>query len=168
MTEENKEPDDVQVINPPNLIKAKVSGSGGPSSAMLERAEEAINRLSDDYPKWAMKDIETLCTLMEEAEKSDDARIENLRQIFKLAHDMRGQGGSFGYPLMTRVGSSLCRFTEVLNNPDERAMKVVRAHVEAMRAVIVNRVRGDGDAIGREIAQGLEFAVDRFQAHNNN
>ena len=168
MTDENKDPDDVQVINPPNMIKTKVSGSGGPSPAMLERAEEAINRLSDDYPKWAMKDIDTLCALMDEAEETDEARIDNLRQIFKLAHDMRGQGGSFGYPLMTRVGSSLCRFTEVLNNPDERAMKVVRAHVEAMRAVITNRVKGDGDAIGREIAQGLEFAVDRFQSQNGN
>jgi len=167
MTDETNEPEDVQVINPPNLIKAKVSGSGGPTPDMLERAEEAIERLSDDYPKWAMKDIDTLCTLMEEAEQTDESRLESLQQIFKLAHDMRGQGGSFGYPLMTRVGSSLCRFTEVLNNPDERAMKVVRAHVEAMRAVIVNRVKGDGGAIGREIAQGLEFAVDRFQSPGN-
>ena len=160
---ESRPPGKVQVINPPNLIATKVSGGGGPTPEMLEKAEEAIAKMSDEYPAWAMKDIESLTNLLDEAELEEAKRIENLEAIFQIAHDMRGQGGSFGYPLMTRVGSSLCRFTEVLNNPDNRGLVVVRAHIDAMRAVIGNKVKGDGGRVGRQIARGLEMAVEKFQ-----
>jgi hypothetical protein len=155
---------DVQIITPPNLLKQKVSGSGGPTPDMLAKAEAAISQMSDDYPNWALVDVDRLGAMVAEAKPSDASGKEVLGEAFKLAHDMRGQGGSFGYPLMTRIANSFCRFIEALDNVDAGALEICDAHVKSMRAVLQNRVKGDGGTLGAQIADGLETAVQRYKA----
>lgn len=153
---------DVQIITPPNLLKQKVSGSGGPTPEMLARAEAAVSQMSDDYPGWALDDVNRLGAMVAEVAPTDANGKDVLGDAFKLAHDMRGQGGSFGYPLMTRIANSFCRYVESLNTVDAGALEICDAHVKSMRAVLQNRVKGDGGAIGAQIAEGLETAVQRY------
>jgi len=156
----------VEVINPPNMIKHKVSGSGGPSPEMLANAEKAINQMSEDYPNWAIKDVDKLEGLIGEAKPGVGNGKEILSEAFKLAHDMRGQGGSFGYPLMTRIANSFCRFVEGLDEVDAGSLQICNAHVQSMRAVLQNKVKGTGGPIGAQIADGLEMAVKRYTDKN--
>lgn len=152
----------VQIIRPPNTIKTKVSGSGGPSQEMLAKAEAAISKMSEDYPEWAMNDVERLDILIKQAKPGVGSGKELMEAAFKLAHDMRGQGGSFGYPLMTRIANSLCRFVEELKAVDEGALQICMAHVKSMRAVLQSKVKGTGGEIGAQIAEGLETAVEKY------
>lgn len=155
---------DVQIITPPNTLKHKVTGSGGPTPDMLAKAEAAISQMSEDYPNWALADVDRLDAMVKEARPADANGKEVLGEAFKLAHDMRGQGGSFGYPLMTRIANSFCRFVEALDGVDKGALDICEAHLKSMRAVLQNRVKGDGGAIGAQIADGLETAVRRYKA----
>jgi hypothetical protein len=84
-----------------------------------------------------------------------------MQESFKLVHDMRGQGGSFGFPLITRIAGSYCRFVESLENVDPGALEICQAHANAMRAVLLNNVTGSGGSIGTQIADGLEKAVQK-------
>ena len=36
-------------------------------------------------------------------------RKAEAEQVFQIAHDIKGQGGSFGYDLMTLIANELCR-----------------------------------------------------------
>ncbi|MDF1748966.1 MAG: Hpt domain-containing protein [Alphaproteobacteria bacterium] len=152
----------VEIIKPLHPIKEKVSGSGGPSPEMLAKAQAAISKMSDDYPGWAIQDVETLEKLIQDATPGVGNGREKMHDAFKLAHDMRGQGGSFGFPLMTRIANSFCRFVEGLKEVDEGALGICMAHVNAMRAILQNNVRGTGGPIGDQIADGLELAVKRY------
>ncbi|MEQ8604617.1 MAG: phosphorelay protein [Marivibrio sp.] len=159
-----KKNDAVQIINPPHPLKHKVSGGGGPSPEMLAKAEAAIAKMSDDYPNWASKDVETLSALVARIEPGVDNEAEPVREAFRLAHDMRGQGGSFGYPLMTRIANSFCRFTEKVDVLDAGGVGILETHVNAMRAIVGNRVKGTGGEMGDQIADGLDAAVRKYLA----
>jgi len=151
-----------QIVNPPNPLRTKVSGSGPISQEMLKRAEGAVEALAAQFNALLESDFEKLSELADLASREPSRRMEIAKQIFDIAHDLRGQAGTFNYPLITRVGSSLCRFTEGLDRCDERELKVIRLHIEAMQAILASSQRGDGDAVGEQIAHGLELAVAKI------
>jgi hypothetical protein len=152
-----------QIINPPNLLRERVSGGGPISPEMLARAEAAVESLSAQFGVLLSSEIEKLGDLYAAGSAaSADRRLAIAKEIFEVVHDLRGQAGTFDYPLITRVGTSLCRFTENLTACDERCYEVIRVHIEAMDAVLRNALRGDGGALGEAIAGGLEKAVKKI------
>lgn len=152
----------VELIPQPNVLKTKVGGRGGPTKEMLANAEKAIDEMSQQYPTWALDDVNTLDEIVQATEPGAGKGRERMERAFKLAHDMRGQGGSFGYPLITRIANSFCRFVESLDDVDEGAIEICAAHVKSMRAVLQNKVKGTGGPIGAQIADGLETAVKKY------
>ncbi len=65
---------------------------------------------------------------------------------------------------MTRICDSLCRFTEDLKLLDQKAMDLVRTHIEAMRAVIAHKVTGEDNELAQQIASGLDIASEKWKA----
>lgn len=151
-----------QIITPPNLLRQKVSGSGPISQEMIERADHALEGLSEQFASLMAGEIAKLSDLHKQGVDDPARRIELVREIFEVAHDLRGQAGTFDYPLISRVGTSLCHFTDGMERCDERELEVIRIHINAMQAVLASALRGDGGAVGQEIASGLEKAVNKI------
>jgi hypothetical protein len=150
-----------QIVTPPNRLRQKVAGSGPISPEMLSRAKEAVASLAPVFAELMAKDVERVCALYAEGLADPTRRLEIAKAIFEVTHDLRGQAGTFDYPLITRVGSSLCRFIENLQECDDACFAVIGVHVEALDGVLRNAIRGDGGPLGREIAAGLEAAVKK-------
>ncbi len=90
------------------------------------------------------------------AARSDpDRQEEYIMHIFRRVMELKGQGGSFGYDLISQVGDSLKKFTESRREASPRDVEIIAAHVQAMRVVMVEDIRGDGDDVGRAIVDGL-------------
>ena len=151
------------IMEAPELLRSKVTGSGSPSMEMLKKADDEIKEVGSKYPEWTMKDIDQLFGLLAQAVENPAARNERITEIFGISHDMRGQDTSFDYPLMTRICESLCRFTEDLEQLDQKAMDLVRTHIEAMRAVIAHNVTGEDNELAQQIAAGLEIASTKWK-----
>jgi hypothetical protein len=109
-------------------------------------------------------EIKKLSALHRTGVQDADHRADLAKLIFEIAHDLRGQAGTFDYPLITRVGSSLCHFTDGLDYCDDRGLEVIRLHIDAMQAIVAASLRGDGGKVGQEIASGLEKAVQKVLA----
>lgn len=154
----------VRFVQPPHQISKRVSGGGDISDKMLSRADAAVKRLSDQFTDLALDEIGKLGALLKEASANPDKRPENVRSIFMVVHDLRGQGATFDYPLLTRIGSSLCTFTENIDGTSEKELLVIGVHIDALKAVMTNKISGDGGPVGREIAKGLELAVQKIMA----
>ncbi len=154
---------DLQIINPPNTLRSKV-GTGGPGAVdlkTLERAEAVIAEMADDYLKWAEDDLvkleEAFASL---AAGSGDAKA-NIDRVYHICHDMKGQGGSFGYTLMTAIGTLLCRYLEKLEAAGPEDHEVVRLHLDAMKLVIAQRMTGDGGQAGDALLVGLQQVAEK-------
>ena len=69
----------------------------------VDRAEEIVASLSDEYLQWLSADIDEIENSLPKAYKNPQ-RVDQLR---RKANDIRGQGGSFGFPLIPRLADGL-------------------------------------------------------------
>ena len=155
-----------KLMEPPSL-KSKVSGSGAVSAEMLARADDAIAELAVEYPDLAMQDVDTLAELVEKAASDPEQRAQWLEQIFEASDEIRGLGAMFNYPLVTSIADSLCSITEQAETFDDKGVEIARSHLEAMHAVIANRVTGEENEVGQQIAAALEVAVDKHAEYTD-
>ncbi len=158
MGEDNK-----QIITPPNLLKSKVGPGKGIDPELVARAELAVAGMKSDYEKWVQDDITRLRDACNRIVSDTAGRKKHLIDLFQISHDMKGQGGSFGYPLITRFCNSLCNFVEERADVGDKEISVIRAHVDSVAAVISQKIEADGGKLGQAIANGLEAAVAKYK-----
>ena len=148
---------DVQIIKPLNtLMKAKTGkGRVTPDAQAIERAEAAIKTIGEDFANWAQNDIDELDKALAAARTYPDRQEDYVAEIFRRAMELKGQGGSFGYDLISQVGDSFKQFTDSRSEANPRDVDIIAAHVDAMRRVLVDDIKGDGGEVGRAIVDGL-------------
>ncbi|MGH6828673.1 MAG: Hpt domain-containing protein [Rhizomicrobium sp.] len=122
----------IELFMPPNLLKAKV-GAGGFSPAAIARAETAMATLKDNFESWMQADVRRLDVAHGLYAEKSDART--LRDLLRAAHDLKGQAGTFDYPLIARVAGSLCNLIQDLAPGRELSRALVDAHVNAIQAI---------------------------------
>ena len=149
-----------------NALKSKVGGGGSREPGtlpknILDLAEKELEHTALDFADWAMSYISKLGQLSTDALMKPTLRKTLFEEMNLVAHELRGQGGTFGYPLITVFAKSLHEATESGAPLDDPAVEVVKAHVDAMRAVIRERVKGDGGEIGQALLKGLEQAKEQ-------
>lgn len=152
---------DAEFIKPPSTLKDKVSiDPNGIDPAMLEKAEQLIAGLQGDYLTWVQDDLARIQAAYEKARDDADNRDAHVEAVFQISHDMKGQGGSFNYPLITQIGNLLCRFLENQPKPLRSAeMDVVKVHIDTMRMVISKKMEGDGGPMGEQLLRGLQAVL---------
>ena len=125
---------------------------------ILAKANAAIEKLSAEYPGHALRDIDDIANHIELLATGMESQ-GRFNEISRIAHDMRGQGTVFGYPLMTRCAGSLCRATRTLEPLDDHMPAIIGAHVAALRAILAGGVTDSRDVTGLTVATGLELLV---------
>lgn len=151
---------DGELIQPTNMLRLKVGG-GRLDMAAVAKAEAALQSLSGNFAAW----------LGDEIGKLEAARVRTRatgmggadgEAFYIHAHDLKGLGGTYGFPLITRLAGSLCRLIE---DPARRAAApavLIDAHINAIRASLRDDVRTDEDSTVKALAAGLEASVARF------
>lgn len=159
---------DSQIIQVPHTLKkAKIgSGPGKLDTKAIARAETAVKEMAKGYTKWAQEDVSALETALGEARATPGDQAQAIRTMFRIALDMKGQGTSFGYRLITEVGNSLASFIEERKMLSAFDQEVVTAHIAAMRAIFAEKARDDGGATGHELVEGLHRLVQKAVAQS--
>jgi len=126
----------------------------------VARADEALKAMGEDMQAWLDDDIERLqAARLEAAQGAWSHRA--LEPLFGAAHDLKGMGATYGYPLVTLLAASLCRLieTDAGKAAAQREPTLVCAHVDALRAAVRDRIRSIDDATTRALVQALEARV---------
>ena len=152
-----------------NKLKEKSAGLGLDANAVIEfdegllsEAEEALNEMSEEYPDWVMTIIDELFEVHRRCVDDEVGRKGYFERINSIAHDMKGQGGSFGYDLMTILGNDLCRFIEGKKTASDVDIEVIDLYISTMQIVISKRMSGDGGPAGNEVLTGLAAVVAKI------
>ena len=129
-------------------------------AAALERANAAIEALKETYAvEWAPAALAEMYETLAAAQRERIGRRSRFDRIYRIAHDMKGQGGTFGFPILTEIGESLCRVTAAREDASEGEFAVIRAHADTARRVIAERVEGDGGEIGQRLLADLQALI---------
>lgn len=158
--------DEASIIRPPDTLKSKVS-EGGPGAVdldALERAEQVIANLTDNYLEWVQEDLAKFQAAYDKlAAAAPEDRAAAADAVFQISHDVKGQGGSFGYDLMTVVGNNLCRFIEKAEGDiTDKHIEAIKVHIDTMKLVIAENIKGDGGPAGDKLLTGLELVVQKL------
>ena len=155
--------DEPLIIKVPTTLQDKVTiDSRGVDLETLERAEAVIANLQGDYLTWIVEDLAKFSELVTKIKSLPvDERGDTAKEIFEVAHDVKGQGGSFGFPLITTVANLLCRFIEANELFSDAAIEVIGLHVDAMRLVIGENIQGPGGTKGEKLVSGLVAISDK-------
>lgn len=149
----------VEIINPPNVLKAKIGGKLPPADvAAIERAEMALGQIKHQFRDWLTEEVNKLEALMDSVEQ-DGMTGASGEMLFGSAHDLRGLGATYEFPIISRIAGSLAKLIETEELRAKAPMSLVRAHARSIRAAIIQNIRDERDPIGAQLAEELEVQV---------
>lgn len=158
---------EVQYIIAPNDLRKKQKMAGvnmNLDPTWVEVAERSITAAKFDYLEAAHEDMAKLAQAYDKAMKDPANRVAHMTELYAIVQSIKGQGTSFGYPLMTAVGSQLARFIEDCGeNLTDAQMEAVKVHQEALRLVMQQKMEGDGGPIGQKLVAGLAMVIKKIK-----
>jgi hypothetical protein len=89
---------------------------------------------------------------------------ENMESLYLRAHDLKGLGATYGFPLVTRVAGLLCRLIDDKAKRLSAPMHLIDAHIDAIKAAVRDGIKTEEDPIGRALVHELEGRIREFGA----
>ncbi|MEQ9609714.1 MAG: response regulator [Kiloniellaceae bacterium] len=143
----------------PNALRGQIDFD----PLVIQAAEERIHDMVGDYAVWVKNYLDTMGRSYKALERRDEDPKPHILTINQISHELRGQGGIFDYPLLTSFGKSLYQATlETRGGITDNRLKLIEAHIDALRVVFNKRVRGDGGKVGAELLKDIERAVTKY------
>jgi chemotaxis protein histidine kinase CheA len=145
-----------------NTSDAGEAGEGRISKA-LARAEAAVANLAQDYASWALADVAKARAALAAAIDNPAGRAPYIEALFRVGHDLKGQGASFGFPLVTKIGHSLCLLTrDRTRQYDSKHLDLAKSHLDALDLILTKGIKGEGGKVGAELVAKLERRVSEL------
>lgn len=152
-------PSSAQVIQPPNTLRAKVGGGfGGIDASAIAKAEEALKGMSAQFAEWLQDEI-TKLDAAQVAIRTHGYTPETAEGLYFRAHDLKGLGTTYQYPLVTRLAASMCKMIDDTDRRMSAPVFLLDAHIDAIRAVVRDGIQTDDHPVGRVLAEELEAKV---------
>jgi len=152
---ESDGPAEVEITEPSFLLKAKAPPTARILSEAIEAAEAAVAELSKDYPRRAGEKVSELDRAFEALPAAGDAR-DAVEALFAIAHEIRGEGGTFGFPLAAAIAANLCAILEDQDQIGKTLREAIRVHIDSLKLVLSQPIKGDGGEQGAELLHGLQ------------
>lgn len=153
-----------QVIPVANTLRLKVGGRlGGIDPAAIAKAEAALKSLAGNFAQWLQDEV----TKLEAARtriKTDGLTTETAEALYFRAHDLKGLGATYEYPLVTRIAGSLCQMIDDPKTRMDAPMFLIDAHIDGIKAAVRNQIQTDTNPVGKALAEELEGQVKTFVA----
>ncbi len=147
------------VFRPPNALRAKVGGGfGGIDANAIARAEEALKAMSAQFGQWLQDELVKLDQAHTDI-RAKGYTAETAEALYFRAHDLKGLGATYQYPLVTRIAGSLCRILDDADKRMQAPLPLVDAHIDAIKAVVRDEIQTDEHPVGRDLAETLEARV---------
>jgi hypothetical protein len=154
----------VQVIQSPNSLRMKVGGRlGGIDASAIAKAEAALKSLSGNFAEWLADEVSKLEKSRERIQ-NEGVNRETAESLYMRAHDLKGLGATYEFPLVTRIAGSLCRLIDDPETREKAPMFLVDAHIDAIKAAVRDGIKTDTHPMGRMLAEALESQVAQLAA----
>lgn len=132
----------------------------------VARAEEALEGLSGEFKNWMTIEADRLSAAWDAIQNggfSDAARGE----LFRAAHDVKGDAATFGFPSAGAAANSLCRIIEHAPDLAKVPADLIMHHINAVQAIVRQRTKLDTTAMANELSRQLRGIADEFLTRAN-
>jgi len=146
----------IEVITPPNALKAKVGGQlPALDQQAIARAEAALQKMSVQFADWIREELDHLMEAWVAYETSGGSPAAR-NELHRRAHDLKGLGPTYGYPLVSRICASLCKLIGGEHGELRAPDKLLKAHVDGVKAAVLGKIMAADHPVGLALAAELE------------
>ena len=152
---------DYEVITPPHELRKVLAPAGDVIDDPVARAEAALAELSSEFSGWMDSECDRLEAARQDV-KRDGFTQKTHDTLFRAAHDIKGEAGTFGFPAVVGAAESLCRLIEHTPDMQDIPLALVDQHVDAIRAVVREYARADLIDAATALTRRLREVTDEF------
>jgi HPt (histidine-containing phosphotransfer) domain-containing protein len=132
----------------------------------VARAEKALAGLSGEFKNWMGIEADRLSTAHAAILKGGFTDFTR-EELFRAAHDIKGDAATFGYPSAGAAAESLCRIIEHAPDLDGVPSDLITHHINAIQAIVRERTRLDTASMASELSRNLRGVADEYLLHVN-
>jgi HPt (histidine-containing phosphotransfer) domain-containing protein len=127
----------------------------------VARAEQALAGLSGEFKNWMVVESDRLAAAYASVLKSGFNDVTS-EELFRAAHDIKGDAATFGFPSAAAAAESLCRIIEHAPEIGEVPPQLIAHHINAIQAIVGERTKLDTVATANELSRKLRGVADKY------
>jgi HPt (histidine-containing phosphotransfer) domain-containing protein len=132
----------------------------------IARAEKALEGLSGEFKNWMGIETDRLAAAHAAILREGFTNFSR-EELFRAAHDIKGDAATFGFPSAGAAAESLCRIIEHAPDLDEVPSDLIAHHINAIQAIVRERTRPDTAGMASELSRQLRGVADEYLAYAN-
>ena len=132
----------------------------------VARAEKALADLSDEFKTWMAIESDRLAAA-HAAILKDGFSSASRDELFRAAHDIKGDAATFGFPSAGAAAESLCRIIEHAPDLARVPSELIAHHINAIQAIARERTKLDTISVAGELSRRLRGVADEYLARVN-
>src|SRR6478736_6419274 len=158
---------DHHVITQPNpLRKVLLRVPDSDLDDPVGRAEKALAGLSGEFKNWMTIEADRL-SAAHAAVVREGFIDHNREELFRAAHDIKGDAATFGFPSAGAAAESLCRIIEHAPHLGEVPSDLIAHHINAIQAIVREPTKPDTISMADELSRQLRGVADEYLMHVN-
>jgi chemotaxis protein histidine kinase CheA len=158
---------DHQVITQPNPLRRVMQRLDEKDlDDPVKRAEQALAGLSSEFEQWMAIECERLA-VAHAAILKDGFSTANREELFRAAHDIKGDAATFGFPTAAAAAESLCRIIEHAPDLERVPAELIAHHINAIQAIVRENAKIDTTGMAAALSRKLRGVADEYLAAVN-
>jgi chemotaxis protein histidine kinase CheA len=127
----------------------------------VARAEQALAGLSGEFKNWMTIEADRLSAAHAAVLRHGFTK-ETREELFRAAHDIKGDAATFGFPSASAAAESLCRIIEHAPDLAEVPPALITHHIDAIQAIVRERTKLDTAVMASALSKQLRGIADEF------
>jgi chemotaxis protein histidine kinase CheA len=132
----------------------------------VARAEQALAGLSGEFKDWMAIECERLAAA-HAAILKDGFTTDTSQELFRAAHDIKGDAATFGFPTAGAAAESLCRIIEHAPDLERVPAELIAHHINAIQAIVRENAGINDAGIAAALSKKLRGVADEYLAAVN-
>ncbi|MDB5616089.1 MAG: histidine kinase [Tardiphaga sp.] len=158
---------DHHIITPPNSLRRAIRRVVDRElDDPVARAEQALAGLSGEFKTWMRSECDRLAEA-HEAVVRDGFTAQTRDELFRAAHDIKGDASTFGFPTAGAAAESLCRIIEHAPDLDLVPAELIRHHIDAIQAIVREHNTIEKAGVATALSHKLRNVADEYLMHVN-
>ena len=122
----------------PHITKADKTlqmkvGSGPLDTERIKKCQDVIDDFDGDFPAEAEKFLKDLSEALSNLKSSQDYTAEALEALAVPVMQLKANGSTFGYTLISNLANIVLNFLESIANIDKDVVSIIEAHYSSLR-----------------------------------
>jgi HPt (histidine-containing phosphotransfer) domain-containing protein len=132
----------------------------------VARAEKALAGLSGEFKDWMGIECDRL-SAAHAAILQNGFTIASRDELFRAAHDIKGDAATFGYPAAAAAAESLTRIIEHAPDLTRVPAELIAHHINAIQAIVRENTKIHNAGVAAALSKKLRGVADEYLAAVN-